>query len=494
MASLALLIALTAPLLQAVIAALIRRPAGLRDVLVIVLAISQLAAAISLIVVAGQGQTAQLVLAEPLPGMRLAFAADPLGMLFGALVSTLGALNALYAIGYVRAARLDDPGRMQALIAFAIAATMGVAYAANLLTFFIASEALSIAAFLLIAHGGTPQARKAALAALSALLTASFAFLLPAIVWTTAVSGGMDFKPGGLLAGRVDDLTANLLFLLFMLGLAKTAMMPFHAMATGAAATAAPAAATLTAICAISAGGFAAVRIALNVFGPTLGQAHIAATIVAAIACVSIVLGAVMAMLRSDLRERVAYLAVSQSAVVVLAVCLATPTGLGGSSSGWFASVLQIGANALGQLTLTLSLGAVALATERTRDDEMDGLGRVMPWVMVAFACGAASLIGAPPLSGAWAKLWMFATAAEDGALWAMAVLGIATVCVFAALAPLTARALSEPAPREPFSRTDGTPVLSLFTVVVAALSTASLVFVVDPLARYLAPLWGGAP
>jgi multicomponent Na+:H+ antiporter subunit D len=155
---------------------------------------------------------------------------------------------------------------------------------------------------------------------------------------------------------------------------------------------------------------------------------------------------------------------------------------------------MQIAANALAQLTVTLSLGAAALATSRTQVSDIEGLGRVMPWVFAAFTCGAISLIGAPPLAGAWSKLWLFATAGEAGAYWAMAVIGAASLLTLAAMAPLTARVLTEPAPANPFTRTDGTPILSLAAVVLAGAATACLVLFVDPLTRFLAPVWEMAP
>lgn len=490
MAATLLLIALIAPVAQALLAALITRPAGLRDVIVVISALTQAGAAFGLVHAASLGETARIVLTEPLPGVDLAFAADPLGLLFGAFVSALGALNGLYAIGFLRASKTPAPWRTQALIAFAMAATMGVAYAANLLTFFLYSEALTIAAFALIALSGAERARRAALLILATLTTASFALLLPAIVWTTAIAGGQDFKPGGLLPANLDPVIANALFLMFMLGQAKTALMPMHVLATSAATAPAPIAATLTAICALSVGGFAAVRVALNVFGPALAQADIARLIIAALAGASAVVGALIAVGRIDLRERIGYLAVSQSALVVLAVALAAPVGVSGSSSGWFAAIMQIAANALALLTITLSLGAATLATSRMQAADMDGLGRVMPWVFAAFACGAISLIGAPPLAGAWSKLWLFATAGEAGAYWAMAVIGAASLLTLAALAPMTARALTEPAPTDPFTRTDSTPALAFAAVVLAGLATASLVLFVDLLARFLAPVW----
>jgi multicomponent Na+:H+ antiporter subunit D len=493
-AAIMMLTALLAPLAQVLAAAAINKPAGLRDVLVILLALIQLIASIWLLSLFGQGQTVRLALASPLPGVELAFVADPLGLVFGALVSGLGALNALYAIGYSRAARWEAPGRMQALIAFAIAATMGVAYAANLLTFFICSEALTLGVFLLIAQSGAERAQRAALLSLSVLVFASFALLLPAVAWTSAIAQGQEFRLGGLLAGKVDPLTANGLLALFVLGLAKSAVMPFHALATSAATAPAPVAASLTAVCAISVGGFSVVRIAVSVFGPALASAQLAAFALSILASASAILSAFVAISRADLRERIAYLAVSQSSLVVLAVCLASPAGLGGSSSGWFAAIMQIGANALALMTLTLSAGAIGLASGRALAADMDGMGRAMPVVFIAFACGAVSLIGAPPLAGAWSKLWLFAAAAEADRHWAMGVLAVVTVLAFAALSPVAARAMSGPAPDQPFSRTDATPLLSLITVVLAAASTASLVVLVDPLARFLAPLWEAQP
>jgi hypothetical protein len=75
-----------------------------------------------------------------------------------------------------------------------------------------------------------------------------------------------------------------------------------------------------------------------------------------------------------------------------------------------------------------------------------------------------------------------------------MAVIGAASLLTLAAMAPLTARVLTEPAPANPFTRTDGTPILSLAAVVLAGAATACLVLFVDPLTRFLAPVWEMAP
>jgi multicomponent Na+:H+ antiporter subunit D len=485
-----LLAVILAPLAQALAAVVISRPAGLRDSLAILFALVQVGAAIGLAISFDPEAPARLVLAQPLPGVALGLQVDPLGASFAVLVAVLGGLTTLYAVGFARSAPWPEPGRLFALMALAIAATHGVAFSANLFTFFLFSEALTIAVFALIALPGDARARDNALKTGGTLLIASFGLLLPAIIWTAAAAGGLDFKTGGILAGKVDPVSANILFLLFMAGFAKAGLMPFHAIASSAAVAPAPVAAILTAVCAISVGGFSAVRVALNIFGPAMADAALACTLIGGLAAISALAGALIALGRADLRERVAFLALSHSALVFLSVVLAAPAGLGGSSSGWFAAIMLIGANALSQATLTLSLGAIVLATGRSTDQEMSGLGRSMPFVFLAFTLGAVSLIGLPPMAGAWSKLWLFAAAGEAGAYWAMAVAMAASLLVLAAIAPVTARALTEPAVRQPFVRADGAPLLCLFTVITAGGLTALLVFFVDPLARFLQPLW----
>ena len=85
-----------------------------------------------------------LVLAEPLPGLALALSPEPLGMLFALVASFLWPVTVTYAIGYMRAHHEDNQTRFYAAFAVSIAATMGIALSANMLTLFLFYELLTL--------------------------------------------------------------------------------------------------------------------------------------------------------------------------------------------------------------------------------------------------------------------------------------------------------------------------------------------------------------
>ena len=88
--------------------------------------------------------------------------------------------------------------------ALATGGAMAIAFSANLFSFFVAYQALTLAAFPLVAHRGDDEARLAGRTLLATLLGASMAFLLPAMVWTYSLAGTLEFQVGGVLAGRAD--------------------------------------------------------------------------------------------------------------------------------------------------------------------------------------------------------------------------------------------------------------------------------------------------
>lgn len=486
-ANLALLIALAAPILGAILVLLAPRPPGLRDVIHIGFAAIQATAAGVLANVAAHGETTRVVLARPLPGVDLAFSLEPLGALMAALMAGLGVLHAVHTAGLARATHDKGAARLMSYIALASAAAMGVAYSANLFTFYVAYQALTLASFPLIAHGGDEEARRAARNYLATLLAASVGLLLPAMVWTYAVAGALDFRPGGVLAGRVDTFTASALLVLYVLGLAKAAVPPVHGWISSSSRAPHSALVSILAITVLPAGGVGLIKIAAYVFGSALHQAAFASRALLILVGISMCVAALIALSKQDLRERLAYSAMAQSLAVAMGALLAHPTGL-------FAAALQIVALSCGAATLTMAAGTVYAATGRTEARDTAGLGRAMPWTFAGFALASASMVGMPPFAGAWAKLWLIAAAADTGLISAAVLAGAAAVLTFAHLGPLAANALAARAPTDPFKRPDGASIMLVAPVILSAAATLWLLLLADPLARFLAPLWMQAP
>ncbi len=482
-AELALWGVLSAPVLQAALVIAFARPPGLRDVIHIGFSLFAAGCAFYLVGAVAKGEEARIVLAGPLPNVDLAFSVEPLGALMTAALTGLASLHAVHAAGVVRAKQEKAPARLLAFIALTMAGVTAIAFSANLFSFFVAYQALSLAAFPLVAHRGDEEARPAARAFLWTLLASSIGLFLPAMIWTYAIAGALDFQPGGVLVGRVDVVTANVLLVLYVLGLAMAAIPPMHRWLPASSNAPFPALVAVQALAVLPAGGIGVLKIAAYVFGPVMREASIAATGLIVLAGVGMCVAALIALSKRDIRERLAYSCVAQSLAVVMGALLALPAGL-------FAAALQVVALACAAATLLMAAGTTAAITGRTGTVDYAGLGRVMPWTFAGFAVASASMIGMPPFAGAWAKLWLITAAAGSGLIWAAALAAVAAMLTFAHLGPLAANALAARAPTDAFKRPDGASILLAAPVVLSAAATLSLLVLADPLAAFLSPMW----
>jgi multicomponent Na+:H+ antiporter subunit D len=303
------------------------------------------------------------------------------------------------------------------------------------------------------------------------------------LVWTYAIAGALDFQAGGVLAGRVDAFTANALLVLFVFGIGMGAMPPMHRWLPASSQSPNPAFVSIHALTLVPAGGIGLLKVAALVFGPALADARIAAQALIVLAGVAMCVTALIALSKQDLRERLSYSCLAQLLAVALGALLASPVGL-------FAAALQVVALSCAAATLTMAVGTVLAATGRTAVADYAGLGRVMPWTFAGFALASASMIGLPPFSGAWAKLWLIAAASRSDLPWAAALAGAAAVLTFAHLGPLAANALAGRAPTDAFKRPDGASILLAAPVILSAAATLWLLVLADPLASFLSPIW----
>lgn len=457
------------------------RPAGLRDVLHIGAAALQCWAAILLVRFQAGGDTARVVFATPAPGVDLALSLEPLAAIAGALIASLNFLHAIHAAGMARAAGGDFPERTLAYVALASASAMAAAFSSNLFTLYVALQALTLSTFPLLTRGREQSVVRAG-GYLSIMLVASAGLFLPAMVWTHALSGSLEFRVGGLLAGRADDFALGALLTMFVLGVAQAATPPMQGWLESASRAGNPALVSVFAITVLPAGCVGLVKIVAYVFGPALHDVAAYSHLLLIVAGAGMCAAALVALLRQNLGERLAYACAAQALAATMGILTVDPTGL-------YAAVLQVFALSCGGATALMAAGAIAATTEREAVTELAGLGRVMPWTFAGFAIGCASMIGLPPFAGAWAKLWLIAASAHAGLLSAALLLGAAAILTFAQLGPLAANALAADAPADPFRRPDGASFMLVAPIVFSAAATLGLLVMADPLAEFLKPL-----
>jgi len=414
---------------------------------------------------------------EFLPGIAFGFRVEPLGMLFALVAAGLWIVNSVYSIGYMRGNDEPHQTRFYVCFALALAATMGIAFSANLLTLFLFYEMLTLVTWPLVTHHGDDDARAGGRTYLGFLLGTSIVLLLPAIIATWAFAGTLEFTPGGILRGtELSNAAVGGLLALYMFGIGKAALMPFHRWLPAAMVAPTPVSALLHAVAVVKAGVFAVVKVIVYVFGvETLAEVR-AADWLPTVAGFTIIAASVVALRADNLKRRLAYSTVSQLSYVVLAAAILTPLSVA-------AAALHIAMHAVGKFFIFLASCEIYTASHKTEVSQLDGIGRRMPWTMSAFAVGTLSMIGLPPAAGFVSKWFLLGGALEAQHWTAVAVIVGSTLLTAAYFAPVVYRAfLRAPSPRD--AAHGEAPWPMVLALVVSAAATLALFVLPDvPLA-----------
>ena len=433
-ASCILAIAPFIPLVGAVLIGLAGRWPNLRETVTMVTAGLLFVAVASLAPGVLAGERPAVTLFELLPGLSIAFELEPLGMLFALIASFLWIPNSLYSIGYMRAHHERHQTRFYICFAIALASAVGIAFSGNLLTLFLFYEVLTFSTYPLVTHYGNNEARKAGRVYLGNLIFTSVAFLLLGVVTTWWLTGTLDFRPGGILAGKVEGPMVAVLLGLFAFGTGKAALMPFHRWLPAAMVAPTPVSALLHAVAIVKAGVFTVLKVIVYIFGIDFLTAQGASIWLMYAASFTLLSASIIALTKTNLKARLAYSTISQLAYIVLGAALATTAGVTGAA-------LHIPMHAMGKITLFFCAGAIYVATHKKDLRDMDGIGRRMPFTMGAFLIGSLSIIGLPPMGGAWSK-WFLALGAADAHMPIfIGVLMLSSLLSIGYLMPVVARA-----------------------------------------------------
>jgi len=371
-----------------------------------------------------------VAVSEVMPGLRIAFKVEPLGMLFAALASGLWIVNSIYSIGYMRGNKEKNQTRFFACFALALSATMGVAFAGNLFTLFLFYELLTLSTYPLVSHKGDAATVRSARVYLGVLLTTSIGLFLPAIIWTYSVAGTGDFIPGGILAGKLDDPAVGLLLALFVFGIGKAAVMPVHRWLPAAMVAPTPVSALLHAVAVVKAGVFAITKIIVYVFGIDFLFASPSSGWLLYVAVFTILAASLVALRQTNIKRLLAYSTIAQLSYVVMAAAILKPLAEVGAA-------IHIVAHAFGKITLFFAAGAIYVASRKTEIYQLKGIGRRMPWTMTAFTIGALSMIGVPPTAGFVSKWYILAGAFQADNLVAVFTIIASTVLNAAYFLPI---------------------------------------------------------
>jgi multicomponent Na+:H+ antiporter subunit D len=432
------------------------------------------------------GELFALTLGEPIAGVTIALKVEALGMLFALVAGLLWIVTSVYAIGYMRGHNEKNQTRFFTAFAVSIAATMGIAFSANLFTLFLFYEILTLSTYPLVTHAGTRGAKRGGRVYLGVLLTTSIGFFLLGILATWFLTGRIDFQPGGILSGHIDPAWAGLLYALFLFGIGKAAVMPFHRWLPAAMVAPTPVSALLHAVAVVKAGVFSILKVTIYIFGSDFILSNDVTGTLIWVAAATILLASMVAMTQDNLKARLAYSTVSQLSYIVLGAMLASKAGLIGAS-------MHIAMHAFAKISLFFAAGAIMVASHKKRVSELNGLGRAMPVTFTVFLVGTLSIIGLPPFGGMWSKWYLGLGAVETTQLLLLAVLMISSLLNIIYLVPIPIRAFfSKPDEGEHCTEIAEAPKSMLLAMVITASACIILFFYPEPFYRLASLAAGG--
>jgi len=410
------------------------RNPNLREAWTVLASLGKFALILSMLPDVLDGRCPAVTLFDLSPGVSLTLRVDSLGMLFALSASLLWIFTSLFSIGYMRSLSEHKQTRYFASFAVCLASTVGIAFAANLLTLLVFYELLTVATYPLVVHKQTAEAVAAGRKYLAYLLSGGVALLL-AVAWTQMAAGASDFSPGGFLSGSLGRARLWMLFLLFLVGFGtKAALLPLHSWLPSAMIAPTPVSALLHAVAVVKAGVFGFARVIGFVFGVRLVEEIGATSFLAVLAGATILVASLLAMAQDNLKLRLAYSTVGHLSYIILGTVLLSP-------SAWIGGLYHIVAHAAMKITLFFCAGAIYSKTHREHVSELDGVGKQMPVTMGAFALASLGLAGVPPIGGFISKWYLAQGAVQSGEIVWLAVLLVSGLLNAGYLFPVISRA-----------------------------------------------------
>ena len=340
----------------------------------------------------------QPVLSFSIPGfcgLGLNLKADGFRSLYACVAAFMWMMTGLFSRQYF--AHYHNRNRYYFFNLMTLGATLGVFLSDDLYTTFIFFEIMSLTSYAWVAHEETPGAMRAAgtylaVAVIGGLTTLMGLFLLWHEVGTLSFTG---LKAA--LAEGGNTVTTVAAWLTLVGFAAKAGLYPLHIWLPKAHPVApAPASALLSGILTKS-GVFGLIVICANIMpgNAAFGNALLV------FAAVTMFLGALLALLSTDLKRTLACSSMSQIGFITVGLSMMVLLGEEGSLAA-YGSVMHMVNHSLIKLCLFMAAGVVYMNLHRLDLNDVRGFGRGKPVLHIAFLLGALSIACIPPIGSGY--------------------------------------------------------------------------------------------
>ncbi|MFG1605567.1 NADH-quinone oxidoreductase subunit L [Actinoplanes sp. NPDC049265] len=316
---------------------------------------------------------------------------DPLSGVFVLLITGVGSLIHLYAVGYME----HDEGRRKFFGYFNlfVAAMLLLVLGNNYVMLYFGWEGVGLASYLLISFWTSRPS--AATAGKKAFLMnrVGDAGLAIGIFLMFAQLGSTQYSEVFNGVGSLSATTVLVMGLLLMLGAAgKSGQFPLHAWLPDAMEGPTPVSALIHAATMVTAGVYLIAR-----SNAIFSANEVLQTVVVSVGALTLLMGCIIGAAKDDIKRVLAWSTVSQIGYMFLGV------GLGGAA--YALAIIHLLAHGFFKANMFLGAGSVMHGMHDQVDiRRFGGLRKYMKWTWLTFMMGWLAIIGIPPLSGFFSK------------------------------------------------------------------------------------------
>ncbi|WP_373356205.1 monovalent cation/H+ antiporter subunit A [Pseudoroseicyclus sp. CXY001] len=334
-------------------------------------------------------------------GLSASFFLDGLGLMFAVMILAVGLLITLYARFYLSG---EDPmGEFFTYLLLFQGAMLGIVLSDNILMLLVFWELTSLTSFLLIGYWkNLPEGRQGARMALAVTGSGGLA-MIGGMLILGEIAGSYELTDI-LQAGeaiKASPLYLPALLLILAGAFTKSAQFPFHFWLPHAMAAPTPVSAYLHSATMVKAGIFLMARL-----WPVLAGTELWFYIVATTGLVTMVLGALIALFKDDLKALLAFSTVSHLGLLTLLLGL-------GTEAGAIAAVFHVFNHLTFKAALFMTAGIVDHATHTRDIKRLGGLLALMPITGAIGILAALSMAGIPLFNGFLSKEMMLEEASH---------------------------------------------------------------------------------
>jgi multicomponent Na+:H+ antiporter subunit D len=346
------------------------------------------------------------------PPLGASLEIDMMGIFMAFSATILGFFATVYSYKYMEHdTRLTE---YYTLLSALVVGMVGVAFAGDFFTLFIFWEMMGIASYALVSFRNN----------LWGPIEAGFKYMVMGSVGSTVlffgialvygITGTLNFaQVSSVIHGQPTNIWYFLIFALFVIGFGvKTAIVPVHTWLPDAHPEApSPISAMLSGIL-IETGLYALTRVLFLLFEPSFFKLTIAV-----FAALTMTLGNMMALRQDDVKRMLAYSSIAQMGYMLVGVS----TGL---AYGLMGTLLHVLNHSLMKGLAFLSVGSVVHETGTRDINELQGVGKMMPFTTLTVIVSFLGLGGVPGTNGFISKFILF-NAALGADMLILAILGV---------------------------------------------------------------------